>query len=55
MDQTKFVSNFWVIYSVVIRCLYDEHPLASRDIQHRAPDSRSRRTTPFDDIIDSKG
>ena len=22
-------------------CVYDEHPLAGRDIQYRAPDSRS--------------
>ena len=31
-------------------CVYDEHPLAGWDIQYQAPDSRSRCTTPFDDI-----
>ena len=30
-------------------CVYDEHPIAGQDIQFRAPDSRSRHTTPFDD------
>ena len=32
-------------------CVYDEHPIAGRDIQYRAPDSRSRYATPLDDII----
>ena len=31
-------------------CVYDEHPLAGRDIQYRAPNSRSSCTTPFDNI-----
>ena len=31
-------------------CVYDEHPLAGRDIQYQAPDSRSRYATPFDEI-----
>ena len=31
-------------------CVYDEHPLAGRDIQYGAPDSWSRYTTPFDKI-----
>ena len=31
-------------------CVYDEHPLAGRDIQYRASHSRSRYTTPFDEI-----
>ena len=31
-------------------CVYNEHPLAGRDIQYRAPNSRSRHTTPFDEI-----
>ena len=30
-------------------CVYDEHPIAGRDIQCRALYSRSRYTTPFDD------
>ena len=30
-------------------CVYDEQPIAGRDIQCQAPDSRSRYTTPFDD------
>ena len=33
-----------------IRCVYEEHPLAGWDIQNRKPNSRSRCTTPFDDI-----
>ena len=33
------------------RCVYDEHPLAGRDIQYWAPDSRSRYTTSFDNIL----
>ena len=28
-------------------CLYDEHPISGRDIQYRAPVSRSRYTTQF--------
>ena len=32
-------------------CVYDKHPIAGRDIQCRAPDSQSRYTTPFGDII----
>ena len=32
-------------------CEYDEHPIAGRDIQYRAPDSWSRYTTPFNEII----
>ena len=28
-------------------CVYDEHPIAGRDIQYWAPDSRLRYTTPF--------
>ena len=32
-------------------CVYDEQPIAGREIQCRAPDSWSRCTTPFDDII----
>ena len=32
-------------------CVYDEHPLAGQDIQYRAPDSQSRYTTPFDEIL----
>ena len=32
-------------------CVYDKHPEASRDRQYRATDSRSRDTTPFDDIL----
>ena len=38
--------------NVVIRyvCVYDEHPLAGRDIQYQAPNSQSRYTTPFDEI-----
>ena len=32
-------------------CVYDEHPIADRDIQHRAPDSWSGYTTPFNNII----
>ena len=31
-------------------CVYDEHLLAGQDIQYRAPDSRSRYTTPFGEI-----
>ena len=31
-------------------CVYVEHSLAGRDIQYLAPDSRSRCTTPFDDM-----
>ena len=31
-------------------CVYDEHPLAGREIQYRAPDSQSRYTTPFNEI-----
>ena len=31
-------------------CVYDEHPLAGRDIQYRAPDNRSRYTLPSDKI-----
>ena len=30
-------------------CVYDEHPIAGQDIQCRAPNSRSRYITPFDD------
>ena len=29
-------------------CVYDEHPLAGQEIQYRAPNSRSRYTTPFE-------
>ena len=32
-------------------CVYDEHPITGQDIQYRAPDSRSRYTTPLDEII----
>ena len=32
-------------------CVYDEHPLAGRDIQYRVPDSQSRNTTPFKDTL----
>ena len=32
-------------------CVYDENPIGGRDIQYRAPDSRSEYTTPFDDIL----
>ena len=32
-------------------CVYDEHLLAGQDIQYLAPNSRSRYTTPFDEII----
>ena len=31
-------------------CVFDEHLLAGRDIQYRAPDSQSRYTTPFNKI-----
>ena len=31
-------------------CVYDKHPLAGPDIQYRAPDSRSRYTTAFNEI-----
>ena len=34
-------------------CVYDELPLAGRDIQYRAPDSRLRCTTPLDDTINN--
>ena len=30
-------------------CVYNEHPIAGRDIQCRAPYSQSRYTTPFDE------
>ena len=33
--------------------VYDKHPLAGRDIQYRAPNSRLRYATPFDDILKS--
>ena len=32
-------------------CVNDEHHIAGQDIQCRAHDSRSRDTTPFDNII----
>ena len=32
-------------------CVYDEHPIAGQDIQFREPDSWSKYTTPFDNII----
>ena len=31
--------------------VYDEHPLAVRDIQYWAPESQSRHKTPFDAIL----
>ena len=31
-------------------CVFDEHPIAGRDIKFLAPDSRSRYATPFNDI-----
>ena len=36
---------------IVIRYVYDEHPIAGQDIQYQAPDNRSRYTKPFDKII----
>ena len=39
-----------VVIRYVCVCVYDKHPLAGRDIQYRAPDSRSKYTTPFDEI-----
>ena len=37
-------------------CVYNEHPIAGQDIQCRAPYSRSRYTTPFDEnkVLDIK-
>ena len=32
-----------------VKCVYDEHPLAVRDIQYLAPYSRLRYTSLFDD------
>ena len=32
-------------------CVYDDHLLAGQDIQYLAPNSRSRYTAPFDEII----
>ena len=32
-------------------CVHDEHPIAGRDIQCRAPVSLSRYTSPFNNII----
>ena len=32
-------------------CVFDEHPIAGRDIQCQAPYDQSRYTTSFDDII----
>ena len=45
-------SKFIVGSLIVIRyvCVYDEHPLAGREIQYWAPHNWSRYTTPFDEI-----
>ena len=42
--------GWWYVYCDKI-CVYDEHPIAGRDIQYQAPDSWSEYTTPFDVII----
>ena len=34
--------------------MYDEQPIAGRDIQYPAPDSQSRYTTSFDNICHGK-
>ena len=44
-----FIIKIWWRYCNKI-CVYDEYLLAGRDLQCRAPNSRSRYTAPFDDI-----
>ena len=50
-EEEEEVTN-WVMYrSDWYVCVYDKHLLAGQDIQYLAPNSRSRYTTPFDEII----
>ena len=58
-DKNPMYGSFWISVSSTPTsykyrdkmCVYDDHPVTGWDLQYRATDSRSRDTTPFDDIL----